>query len=77
MRRVIPTLTLLSVLALVPMAAQQAPTKPAAQPAPAAAPAPTWITDGVPRLEMADHLKERANLKKSAAEREKEAAARK
>jgi hypothetical protein len=71
MRRVIPTLTRLSVLALVPMAAQQATTKPAAQ----TAPAPTWMTDGVPRLEMADHLKERANLKKSAAEREKEAEA--
>jgi dipeptidyl aminopeptidase/acylaminoacyl peptidase len=39
------------------------------------APAPTWMTDGVPRLEMEDHLKERANLKKSAAEREKEKAA--
>ena len=39
------------------------------------APAPKWMTDGVPRLEMDDHLKERANLKKSAAEREKEAAA--
>ena len=39
------------------------------------APAPKWMTDGVPRLEMEDHLKERANLKKSAAEREKEAAA--
>jgi hypothetical protein len=36
------------------------------------APAPKWMTDGVPRLEMEDHLKERANLKKSAAEREKE-----
>ena len=33
------------------------------------------MTDGVPRLEMDDHLKERASLKKSAAEREKEAAA--
>ena len=33
------------------------------------------MTDGVPRLEMEDHLKERANLKKSAAEREKEATA--
>ena len=39
------------------------------------APAPKWMTDGVPRLEMEDHLKERANLKKSAAEREKEKAA--
>jgi dipeptidyl aminopeptidase/acylaminoacyl peptidase len=38
------------------------------------APAPRWITDGVPRLEMEDHLKDRANLKKSAAEREKEKA---
>jgi len=39
------------------------------------APAPTWMTDGVPRLDMEDHLKERANLKKSAAEGEKEKAA--
>ena len=38
------------------------------------APAPAWMTDGVPRLEMEEHLKERANLKKSAAEREKEKA---
>jgi len=38
------------------------------------APAPAWMTDGVPRLEMEQHLKERANLKKSAAERQKEAA---
>ncbi len=38
------------------------------------APAPKWMTDGVPRLEMEDHLKDRANLKKSAAEREKEKA---
>jgi dipeptidyl aminopeptidase/acylaminoacyl peptidase len=37
--------------------------------------APTWMTEGVPRLKMEDHLKDRANLKKSAAEREKEAAA--
>ena len=37
-------------------------------------PAPKWMTDGVPRLEMENHLKERANLKKSAAERAKEAA---
>jgi len=34
-------------------------------------PAPKWMTDGVPRLEMENHLKERANLKKSAAERDK------
>ncbi|MCX6544023.1 MAG: prolyl oligopeptidase family serine peptidase [Acidobacteria bacterium] len=27
-------------------------------------PAPKWMTDGVPRLEMEDHLKERAALKK-------------
>jgi dipeptidyl aminopeptidase/acylaminoacyl peptidase len=39
------------------------------------APAPAWMTDGVPRLEMEQHLKDRANLKKSAAEREKEKAA--
>ena len=39
------------------------------------APAPAWVTDGVPRLEMEQHLKDRANLKKSAAEREKQAAA--
>jgi acetyl esterase/lipase len=39
------------------------------------APAPAWMTDGVPRLEMEQHLKDRANLKKSATEREKEAAA--
>src|SRR5512139_1579282 len=39
MRRVIPILILLSVVALVPMAAQQVATKPAAQAAPAAAPA--------------------------------------
>jgi dipeptidyl aminopeptidase/acylaminoacyl peptidase len=39
------------------------------------APAPAWMTDGVPRLEMEQHLKDRANLKKSAAEREKDAAA--
>ena len=39
------------------------------------APAPAWMTGGVPRLEMEQHLKDRANLKKSAAEREKEAAA--
>ncbi|HSP90665.1 MAG TPA: hypothetical protein VLN08_07160, partial [Vicinamibacterales bacterium] len=39
------------------------------------APAPAWVTDGVPRLEMEQHLKDRANLKKSAAEREKEKAA--
>jgi hypothetical protein len=32
------------------------------------------MTDGVPRLEMDQHLKGRANLKKSAAEREKEKA---
>jgi hypothetical protein len=32
------------------------------------------MTDGVPRLEMEQHLKGRANLKKSAAEREKDAA---
>ncbi len=38
------------------------------------APAPAWVTDGVPRLEMEQHLKDRANLKKSAAEREKEKA---
>jgi len=38
------------------------------------APAPAWMTDGVPRLEMEQHLKERANLKKPAAEREKAAA---
>ena len=38
------------------------------------APAPAWMTDGVPRLEMEQHLKDRANLKKSAAEREKEKA---
>ena len=38
------------------------------------APAPAWMTDGVPRLEMEQHLKNRANLKKSAAEREKEKA---
>ena len=38
-------------------------------------PAPAWMTDGVPRLEMEDHLKDRASLKKSAAEREKETAA--
>jgi len=38
------------------------------------APAPTWMTDGVPRLKMEDDLKDRANLKKSAAEREKDAA---
>jgi hypothetical protein len=38
MRRVIPILTLLSVLALVPMTAQQAATKPVTQAAPAAAP---------------------------------------
>jgi len=36
--------------------------------------APAWMTDGVPRLEMEQHLKDRANLKKSAAEREKEKA---
>jgi dipeptidyl aminopeptidase/acylaminoacyl peptidase len=41
------------------------------------APAPAWMTDGVPRLEMEQHLKDRANLKKSAAEREKEKAAKK
>jgi len=35
------------------------------------APAPAWVTDGVPRLEMEQHLKDRANLKKPAAEREK------
>jgi hypothetical protein len=29
------------------------------------------MTDGVPRREMEQHLKDRANLKKSAAEREK------
>ena len=29
--------------------------------------APTWMTDGVPRLEMEDHLKQRAALKKAAA----------
>jgi len=28
------------------------------------APAPKWMTDGVPRLQMEDHLKERAALKK-------------
>jgi len=39
--------------------------------------APKWMTDGVPRLEMEDHLKDRANLKKSAADREKESAAKK
>ena len=33
------------------------------------------MTDGVPRLEMEQHLKDRASLKRSAAEREKEAAA--
>ena len=38
------------------------------------APAPAWMTDGVPRLEMDQHLKDRANLKKSAAERGKEKA---
>ena len=38
-------------------------------------PMPKWFKDGVPWLEMENHLKERANLKKSAAEREKEAAA--
>jgi dipeptidyl aminopeptidase/acylaminoacyl peptidase len=37
------------------------------------APAPKWMTDGVPRLEMEQHLKDRASLKKSAAERAKEA----
>jgi hypothetical protein len=26
--------------------------------------APKWMTDGVPRLDMEDHLKERAALKK-------------
>ena len=36
--------------------------------------APKWMTDGVPRLEMEQHLKDRASLKKSAAERAKEAA---
>ena len=36
-------------------------------------PAPEWVTDGVPRLEMEEHLKERANSRKSAAEREKAA----
>jgi dipeptidyl aminopeptidase/acylaminoacyl peptidase len=40
-------------------------------------PAPAWMTDGVPRLQMEQHLKDRANLKKSAAEREKEKAAKK
>jgi dipeptidyl aminopeptidase/acylaminoacyl peptidase len=35
------------------------------------APAPAWMTDGVPRLEMEQHLKDRANLKKSAADRDK------
>jgi len=39
------------------------------------APAPAWMIEGVPRLKMADHLKERADLRKSAAEREKERAA--
>jgi dipeptidyl aminopeptidase/acylaminoacyl peptidase len=29
--------------------------------------APTWMTDGVPRLEMEDHLKQRAALRKAAA----------
>jgi dipeptidyl aminopeptidase/acylaminoacyl peptidase len=38
------------------------------------APAPAWMTDGVPRLEMERHLKDRANLKKSTAEREKDKA---
>ena len=35
------------------------------------APAPKWMTDGVPRLEMEDHLKERAALKKPAPEKAK------
>ncbi|HOQ61276.1 MAG TPA: hypothetical protein PKZ08_11680, partial [Vicinamibacterales bacterium] len=39
------------------------------------APAPAWMIEGVPRLKMAEHLKERADLRKSAAEREKERAA--
>ena len=39
------------------------------------APAPTWMTEGIPRLKMDEHLKDRANLKKSAADREKEAKA--
>ena len=34
-------------------------------------PAPKWMTDGVPRLEMEDHLKERAALKKPAPEKAK------
>ena len=38
------------------------------------APAPAWVTDGVPRLEMEQHLKDRSNLRKSAAEREREKA---
>ena len=29
-------------------------------------PAPEWYTDGVPRLEMEDHLKERAGMGKKA-----------
>ena len=37
--------------------------------------APKWMTDGVPRLEMDDHLKERAILKKSLADQEKARAA--
>lgn len=56
--------------------------KPEASPAAPAAPRAmeladiiAWMTDGVPRLGMEDHLKERANLKKSAAEREKETSA--
>jgi len=32
-------------------------------------PAPAWYTDGVPRLQMDEHLKERAAMKKAAADR--------
>ena len=57
--------------------APQAATAAAPAQQPDAAPAPKGMTDGVPSLEMEDPLKERANLKKSAAEKEKEAAAKK
>jgi len=36
------------------------------------APAPSWMTDGVPRLEMEQHLKERAAARKPVAERGRE-----
>jgi hypothetical protein len=34
-------------------------------------PAPAWYTDGVPRLQMDEHLKDRAAMKKAAADKNK------